>query len=256
MQNPTPLLLILPDIHGRTFWKKAVETYPDLPVIFLGDYLDPYYNRIEKIYSYEAIPNFLEILQYKQEHKEQVTLLLGNHDLHYLSYDIDCSRKDMERMDEIRKLFTDNLNEFQIALTRKVGDVTFLFSHAGILPGWLDLRLPDIDKSDVEGICNILNSRIHTDTAFSRTLITDASYYRGGPSEFGSPVWADVDEHEETVPYSTRKKDYPYKLPGNIMQVFGHTQQLQDPIYRPHFCCLDCRRPFLLTTEGKITEAF
>ena len=42
-------LLIIPDVHGREFWKDAVEEYPNLPVIFLGDYMDPY--------SYEGINN-------------------------------------------------------------------------------------------------------------------------------------------------------------------------------------------------------
>ena len=37
------MLLIIPDIHGRSFWKKAVEENIDRvsKVIFIGDYLDP-----------------------------------------------------------------------------------------------------------------------------------------------------------------------------------------------------------------------
>lgn len=38
--------LIIPDVHGRTFWKKSVydylENHPEVKIIFLGDYLDPY----------------------------------------------------------------------------------------------------------------------------------------------------------------------------------------------------------------------
>lgn len=34
-------ILIIPDVHGRTFWKYAIDKYDK--VIFLGDYLDPYF---------------------------------------------------------------------------------------------------------------------------------------------------------------------------------------------------------------------
>ena len=35
-------IIIIPDVHGRKFWREAVEKYPDADTIFLGDYLDPY----------------------------------------------------------------------------------------------------------------------------------------------------------------------------------------------------------------------
>ena len=39
-------LLVIPDVHGRTFWKEATEEYKDKvdKIIFLGDYLDRYEN--------------------------------------------------------------------------------------------------------------------------------------------------------------------------------------------------------------------
>ena len=70
--------LVLPDIHGRTFWKepsKRVKEYDK--VIFLGDYFDPYPfegNSVE-----EAIVNFKEIIGFEKENREKVVLLLGNH---------------------------------------------------------------------------------------------------------------------------------------------------------------------------------
>lgn len=35
-------LIIIPDVHGRDFWQKAVGDNPDGEFVFLGDYLDPY----------------------------------------------------------------------------------------------------------------------------------------------------------------------------------------------------------------------
>lgn len=36
----TPALIVVPDVHGRDFWKTAKDY--DCDVVFLGDYLDPY----------------------------------------------------------------------------------------------------------------------------------------------------------------------------------------------------------------------
>ena len=37
-------ILVIPDVHGRTFWKEPVGKYINVVdrVVFLGDYLDPY----------------------------------------------------------------------------------------------------------------------------------------------------------------------------------------------------------------------
>ena len=52
-------ILILPDIHGRTFWKDAVEHEQFATIIFLGDYLDPYPS--EGINDEQALATFKEI---------------------------------------------------------------------------------------------------------------------------------------------------------------------------------------------------
>ena len=35
-------LVIILDVHGRSFWRDAVDARPDNEFIFLGDFLDPY----------------------------------------------------------------------------------------------------------------------------------------------------------------------------------------------------------------------
>ena len=74
-------MIIIPDVHGRTFWRKAVKEYMgDEPILFLGDYLDPY--AYEEISPADAFEVFHEIMDIKKSNPEAVTLLLGNHDLH------------------------------------------------------------------------------------------------------------------------------------------------------------------------------
>jgi len=52
--------IIVPDIHGRPFWKEVFDY--DAEVVFLGDYLDPY--RSEGIYPWDALDNFTQIIAY------------------------------------------------------------------------------------------------------------------------------------------------------------------------------------------------
>ena len=95
-------LIIVPDVHGRTFWKDVME-YKDTPIVFLGDYLDPYPR--ENIGKQQAIDNFLEILDYAKQNNN-VTLLLGNHDMEYSigTHICDC-RRDVKNYKTIQNLF-------------------------------------------------------------------------------------------------------------------------------------------------------
>lgn len=68
-------IMIVPDTHGRDFWKQAIDSDAD-KIIFLGDYLDHYPD--ESTY-YHDIANFLEILDFKKNNPDKVILLLGNH---------------------------------------------------------------------------------------------------------------------------------------------------------------------------------
>ena len=108
MTRHNKTILIIPDVHGRQFWKKAVGSGDYDKVVFLGDYLDPYPD--ERIGELTAQHNFEDILSYYDQHPDKVVLLLGNHDLHYLSphyHDICPSgRYNEQHSDYYRFLFT------------------------------------------------------------------------------------------------------------------------------------------------------
>ena len=55
-------IIVIPDIHGRQFWRRAVELYPDADTIFLGDYHDPY--PAEGITNEESLANLRELFDY------------------------------------------------------------------------------------------------------------------------------------------------------------------------------------------------
>jgi hypothetical protein len=65
--------IIIPDVHGRDFWRPVIEKYinTDAIFIFLGDYLDPYgYEEIEDEYT-----GLLDIIDYKKKYNELVEIL-------------------------------------------------------------------------------------------------------------------------------------------------------------------------------------
>ena len=120
-------ILIIPDVHGRTFWKTAVTQYENEcdKIIFLGDYLDPY--PWEEITRKEAIRNFEEIIEYKQKNKDKVVLILGNHDMHYWTKDFKTrSRYDSSNAWHIMDDFAKHRSLFVLAHEETVGDKKYL----------------------------------------------------------------------------------------------------------------------------------
>ena len=131
---------IIPDIHGRQFWRDAVLDVETIPVVFLGDYLDPYPEDMVK-WS-DAWKGLNDIVVLKKRFPDQVTLLLGNHDVHYLPgypYYATSTRYNHDRAVLIRDFFMRNLDLFDIAkvIPRKNSRYPFLLTHAGIRRSWI-----------------------------------------------------------------------------------------------------------------------
>lgn len=83
----TKRILVLPDVHGRLFWKEPVQKYIDVVdrVVFLGDYLDPYGDEGGDYDAESIFENLKEIVELKRNNMDKVVLLKGNHDQHYAS---------------------------------------------------------------------------------------------------------------------------------------------------------------------------
>ncbi|WP_193391208.1 metallophosphoesterase, partial [Candidatus Symbiothrix dinenymphae] len=116
--------IIIGDVHGLTYWKEVVKDNPNCRYVFLGDYLDPY----QPISCKALISNLKKIIQLKKKHPDDVVLLLGNHDLHYFTSDMDPSvRFDFEIAEEASELFLENIDLFQYAHQ----EANTVFTHAG-----------------------------------------------------------------------------------------------------------------------------
>lgn len=244
-------ILIIPDLHGRSFWKKTIEEYIDKveKVIILGDYLDPY--PWEGITRKEAITNFDEVIAFKSEHKDKVVLLLGNHDFPYIDKRnfYTRSRYDSSNAWHIEGMFHSHISLFQLAHEEYINGKRYLFTHAGLLPQWYDKHKDLIGELTVDNLNKLY------DTPQGIRALCEVSRYRGGWDRHGSIVWCDLIEMTEETQRSKEVENLSVndKLPWDY-QVFGHSQQEKHPIITKEFACLDCRKAFILTDEGGFQE--
>lgn len=235
-------MLIIPDVHGRSFWEQPVaDAIGKEQIVFLGDYLDPY--QYEGINDAVAFYQLQQIASIKREHPDDVTLLLGNHDLHYLCIRMEGGRMDYLNMRRNEKFFTENADLFSITEEAKIGGRKYLFSHAGVLRGWVERYRNDLFKAmEIERAPSYLNDLWHDEDRRDLLLLalSDIPLSRWGRSLYGSPAWSDVDDMSKDTE----------EIPG-YYQIFGHSQQEYRPVIEKTFACLDCRRAFKLNENGE-----
>lgn len=244
-------ILVIPDIHGRTFWKDVclnndIKQYDK--IIFLGDYVDPY--PAEGINKDKAIENFKYIIDFANNNKDKVILLLGNHDMHYCS-NIFLNRCGGSRLDHInynklKKIFNDNFDLFHIVY---ITDNT-IFSHAGIHKDWLKLHNLKLTQESLD------NLKVNSEP------LTDVSNARGGYNKYGSCVWSDISEYEVKS-----KNGIEYINDFDKYQIFGHTLQLDideylkrkwvfgHPIFSKHLSMLDSGQAYEYNETNKTIKS-
>lgn len=231
--------MIIPDVHGRTFWKAAFDENIDKVdhVVFLGDYVDPYQD--EGISQKEAFDMLLDIIELKKKYAQKVILLLGNHDCSYVFNDFSKCRHDYLRGRDLRAIFNESISQglFQLAWEEKRNGKRYLYTHSGVIKEFLERHSDIIADSSSDS----LNAILHEMDASG--ILDEVSFYRGGIDSCGSFVWADV---RETM--KQKKDDY---LP-NTYQIFGHTILMSQPIIEENWACLDCQKVFILEKDGEI----
>lgn len=246
-------MIIFSDIHGRNYWKAQVNQFIKddqltEDVIFLGDYVDHYggQKNNDGTYITEAseVENFKEILDFKKKYQDQVTLLLGNHDLEYFSDDFYNCRMNYFYKDEIKKLFLDNLDLFQLNKVVSWDGRIVSFSHTVLLKGWLyrhwdtmigtlDLLISgaDFTVDDFKTASNRLNEILHDDWRQLTKVLNDVGSRGGWRGGVGSPIWADFSEYDSLFSLWSAGSVVPtYDSPeaangwDDVYQIVGHTQ--------------------------------
>ena len=238
-------ILIVPDVHGRDFWRDVLE-YKDVPIIFLGDYVAPYVD-YENISNEQSIEMFKEILQFRKDNPDRVTMLLGNHDCsYYIGTKVCNNRVDHENYDEIRKIFWNKDNVFKLTHSITVNGKQFIFSHAGYTYKWI-LNSEELFMSNnidmILGDWDYLNRMNDRRSDLLWRNMKDTSHYRGGYDDAGSPIWADFQEHINDNELLTNK-----------IQIFGHSW-CKVPIHSKseyEWYMLDCKEMFYIDEKGVV----
>ena len=247
----------MPDVHGRTFWKKPVGDYATQVdrIVFLGDYLDPYRNEDVDCTPEALYRNLMEIISLKVELRDKVILLKGNHDQHYSSKRFRQvgagTRIDRDNWDNYHKVFNDHADLFQIAYSEVVNGINYVFTHAGLTAYWLNKVNTNVWKladSDVSLDCQETINRINAldDDQQGQNMLAVVGHNRSWAGErTGSVLWADVNEHSlQQVPAA-------YGL-NKVFQVFGHTRlkgYMMDMIAGSHHAMIDSQKCFLISEE-------
>jgi len=261
--------LLIPDVHGRAFWKEALEKYnkekyPNLTIVFLGDYVDPY--EFEGVSRQDAIDNFQEIIDIAKS-DNRIHLLIGNHDMHYW-YDAEYkSRVDERNYNKIKDMFLENFELFNIAYEETINEKKYLYTHAGVSSFWfqhlqfvgkmsLSMNADKLTDEQKE-YCNFLkNFTLSADNLNKLKLnfqgqanLWMASYARGGDNSCGSCIWEDWSE-------------WLYKgmeIKG-LWQIFGHSRWSKtDPDdigidRRRHIACIDTASAWTITDKGTLSK--
>ena len=245
-------ILILPDIHGRQFWKEAVEKHFNEvdKIIFLGDYLDRYEN--EGISRKEEIENFEEIIDFKKNNQDKVILLTGNHDFHYISPNFTRStRYNSNKAYHIKEMFNSHKSFFKLAHEETINGKKILFTHAGLMNSWYDRNKNTIGDLTTENLNKLPSINMGV------AVLGELSSYRSWIGEkSGSILWSDI--REKIDKNSTEDNIIPNEdsiVEEYDYQIFGHTQLNMHPIITDKWVCLDCRRAFILNEKGKIENA-
>ncbi len=250
----TKRVLVVPDIHGETFWKKPVQRCIDQVdrIVFLGDYLDPYPEE-GKVYSPQSLfDNLMDIIELKRANMDKVVLLKGNHDQHYASEmfrALACgSRCDIINWDIYNAVFVRNQDCFKIAHLEEINGIQYLFSHAGLTLNWINKvnssiwKLADNKVSLVDpDIIDRINA-LDDDDEGQEMLSIVGRFRNGIGPKSGSVLWADVEEH------SYPKAPSAYGL-DKVFQVFGHSRldkNKADMIVFDNIALIDSEQCFMI----------
>lgn len=207
-------ILTIGDIHGENWWKdiadisQLLNSTSKIPFydkyIFLGDYTDSY-----ELSTTIILHNLKEIIKFKTMYPDHVILLIGNHDLFYITMDFThgSSGNRPEVMHDFYNIFKPNRKLFKLAYEIDTNNHKYLWTHAGVHQGWHNHRYSKFVLNENKNLAWNLNDLYQRNAE----CIFDVGRKRGGYQDVGSPFWLDLE-------YGSKK---PLK---GYHQIVGHTQ--------------------------------
>jgi len=209
--------IIFGDFHGH--FDSLYQIYQDekpYSVIHLGDYFDNFSNDVNGIKQ-----SFTDLLKLRKEHLSDTrngdfTLLLGNHDYHYLMYGLEQysgynKGYDLWAHQQLKELWDKHILKLvEYDYTSKT-----LYSHAGITNTWMkENRMEGIELLYLNSV-NLFTLRF--------TYLGGGDWY--GDSVYSSPIWV--------RPNSLLKDMYKDEEGVEWTQIVGHTSNSTPVCYYP-----------------------
>ena len=228
-------IVCIGDVHGRRVWRNIINKENDADkIIFLGDYVSTHWpiaitedQEIEELYG---------ILDYKENNKDKVVLLRGNHDIEGLGYYwAQCSPAVRDHV--ARYMQTEDVTNWFLSSTQwiyQIPDTNIICSHAGISKTWLSSVARYLGKNpDNFNMFEVINeiNNIEPNELFGFTPSDMWDCY--GDSWTQPCTWIRPNSLDED------------KLP-NIIQVVGHTRDHKGHIYNynKEIWCIDALSDF------------
>lgn len=262
-------ILVIPDVHGRYFWKGPVkETLENTnaKIVFLGDYLDVYLREFVKIYGYkldvytqenwdkiyklwdDTVAMFEEIIELKRKYPERITLLVGNHDCGYAVGPKVCEvRRDNRNARKICKLFDDNWELFKLADEARIADKHFIFTHAGINKTYAERCFDDVNEDNVVSLFN--EAWLENNWGIMDSLRQYSDFRGWGGGDYGSLVWADAREwFQEQSMSGVKNEAYGYA-------VVGHTH-INKAHFEENMAFIDTADAYYIDSNGDIKKYY
>lgn len=208
--------LVFGDFHGHfDSLKEIYDNEMPYSVIHLGDYFDNFSNDVPGIKN-----AFTSLIKLKESHEKDVkngefTLLLGNHDYHYLQYGLEQysgynKGYDLWAHQQLKDLW----DRKQIKLVEYDYSTKTVYSHAGITNTWLkENRMEGIDIHYLNEGINLFSLRF--------TYLNGGDWY--GDTKFSSPIWV--------RPYSLLSDRYTDSEGDTWTQIVGHTHETTPVCY-------------------------
>lgn len=246
--------LIVPDVHGRDFWRKPVDDFlkgNKGNVIFLGDYVDPYSEEFpDGVDCGEiAFETLEDIIELKKGNEDRVTLLLGNHDCGYIyGRDVCDCRTDRKRFYKIKSLFISNIGEFKMAEEMYIEGERYIFSHSAITRKYIEYIFGEVES---ENLVKTLNEKFsENDIGLINTLGWVDSYRCQWSNIAPSFLWTDVRYVIDRI------SDGKCTDLFDGFNIFGHTRLVKGkgPIAKDNFAMIDDMHCYVISDKDKVEK--
>ena len=175
------------DLEGRSIWKDIIANEnPDITV-FLGDYVA---SRVPEITPADEIYNLNELLNYKEEHQDNIFLLRGNHDNEACGYP--WARCWPAADYKVAQWMKENLNRF-LSNTQwiyQIPGTNIICSHAGIGEYFLNECKKYVESDGAtQSVLNLINTIEPNDLfGFTGDRFDNYGYSKTQPCTWIRPV--------------------------------------------------------------------